>query len=532
MSKESFQSRYAAAKGNWLLWRSIYDEAYSYVFPQRDPWQDEQMEGTRKNVHVFDITACNSARRLVSKLHKNLMPADLEWFELEAGDYVVNATEKSKLNAQLQVFTDIIFRALNDSNFNLVINELLQDLIIGTGGMMILEGDDKEMPIKFKAVAPNTFYPEADAFDTIETVWRDFSKVSGRDIERIWPKAKITQAMRDKMRANACCEFDFIEGFIYLPDKKKYRHLVFEQGEHDYLVDTEVESTPWIVARWAKCSNEIGGRGVVLDAMPTIRSLNVLVEEIMRNVALSTSPPWMASSDGIFNPYMFEIAPNKMIPINQSSMGNLPLQRLDVAGDIRTGSLEMQDMRQMIKDCLFDNPVRPVDAPKQTATEIMVRQQMFIEEIEPAFGRLSVELLPKIINRCVYILQKKGLLPNSLKIDGRLVTIRYKSPLVRGADIQKVQNLGHYAQVLAGIGGAQGVAASLKLSEVPAWLADKLEVDASLVKSPEEIMQMIQMSVQAAQPADPANSPSADPQGQAGQEALMQQAQQGGTPNG
>jgi hypothetical protein len=527
---ESLQSRYAAAKGNWLLWRSIYDEAYAYVFPQRDPWPDEQFEGVRKNTHVFDITACNSARRLVSRLHKNLMPADLQWFELQAGDYVVNLTEKNQLNTQLQIFTDIIFRTLNDSNFNLVINELLQDLIIGTGGMMILEGDDDEEPVKFKAVAPNTFYPEADAFDNIETVWRDFNKVSGRDIERIWPKARITENMRSRMKTNECSEFDFIEGFIYLPDKKKYRHVVLEQGEHDYLVDNEVESTPWIVARWAKCSNEVGGRGVVLDAMPTIRSLNVLVEEIMRNVALSTSPPWLASSDGIFNPYMFEIAPNKIIPINQSSMGNLPLQRLDVSSDIRTGSLEMQDMRQMIKDCLFDNPIRPITAPAQTATEIQIRQQQFIEEIEPAFGRLSVELLPKIINRVIHILQKKGHLPNQLRVDNRYVSIKYKSPIVRGADIQKVQNLGHYAQILGGIAGGESVVGSLKVSDVPAWLADKLEVDASLVKSPLEIQQMLNMAVQASLPQDPAAN--ANPQAQSGQEALMQEAQQGGMPNG
>lgn len=522
----SLERRYASAKGNWELWRSIYDEAYAYVFPQKDPWPEEQIEGVRKNIQVYDITACNSARRLVSRLHKNLMPADLEWFELEAGDYVINKNQKKVLNEQLQTFTDIIFRVLNDSNFNLVINEFLQDLIIGTGGMMILEGDDDDIPVKFKSVAPNIFYPEADSFDAIETVWRDFCKIQGRDIERIWPSATITEAMRHKMASDDCATFDFYEGFVYIPEKKKYRHIVCETGSNEPIVDKEVDSTPWVVARWAKASNEVGGRGVVLDAMPTIRSLNLLVEDIMKNVALSTSPPWLASSDGIFNPYLFEIEPNKVIPINQSSMGNLPLQRLDVSSDIRMGNLEVNDMRQQIKDCLFDNPVRPIDAPKQTATEIMIRQQQFIEEIEPAFGRLSVELLPKIINRVVYILQKKGFLPNTLKIDGKYISIKYKSPLVRGADLQKVQNLGNYAQILGGMAGPEAVVASLNATELPEWLADKLEVDARLVKSPGEIQQMLSNAAAMAQPPTPDQQ--ANPQQQSGQAALAQQAAQGG----
>jgi tetrahydromethanopterin S-methyltransferase subunit F len=525
---ESLHKRYANAKGNWELWRSIYEEAYAYAFPQKDPWVENLVEGTRKNVEVFDITACNSARRLVSRLHKNLMPADLEWFELEAGDSVIDENEKKILNLQLQKFTDIIFQALNDSNFNLVINELLQDLIIGTGAMMILEGDD-EKPLRFKAVAPNIIYPEADAFDEIESVWRDFNKVQGRDIERIWPKARISQMIRQQMQSNDCAEFDFIEGFVYLPDKKKYRHVVLLQGEQDCIVDTEVDSSPWIVARWSKASNEVGGRGVVLDAMPTIRSLNALVEDIMRNVALSTSPPWLASSDGIFNPYLFEIGPNKIIPINQSSMGNLPLQRLDVTSDIRMGNLEVNDMRQQIKDCLFDNPVRPTQAPQQTATEIMVRQQQFIEEIEPAFGRLSVELLPKIINRVINILQRKGYLPKTLKIDSRVVNIKYKSPLVRGADLQKVQNFDNYAKMLAGVAGPQLSLLSMNTELLPAWLADKLEVDETLIKSPMEIVQLMNQASQAAQAPNPAEG--ANPQEQQAQSAMNQQAMQGG-PNG
>lgn len=501
--KYKVYKRYTDAKGNWDNWRSIYDEAYAYAIPQRDPWPQDMVEGRRKNIQVYDITAVNSGRRLVSRLHSSLVPPGEQWFNLEAGENITDSNAKKTLNEYLQNFTDIIFQVLNASNFDIVINEMLQDLIIGTGALMILESDNKDCPIKCKSVAVDILYPEADAYDEIKTVFRDFMRVYGRDITTLWPKAKLTQSMQYKLDNDAQVQFDLVEGVIWDDDKKDYHIVVMEMDTRDYILDVHSKSSPWIVARWSKASNEVGGRGPVIDALPTIRSLNALVEEILRNVALSTSPPWMAASDGVFNPYLFQIEPNKIIPISRQSMGSLPLTKLDVAGDINLSNLEVNDMRMQIKDALFDNPLRPVNAPTETATEIMIRQQQFMEEIGPAFGRLSVELLPKIINRVIYILQKKGYLPADLKIDNTHIAIRYKSPLVRSSQIQKIQNLQNYVSILQPIMGAELTLGSINVNLLPQWLCDKLDVDETLIKSPAEVQLLLDQIQQANTPKSP-----------------------------
>lgn len=488
---EDLLKRYSDAKGNWFLWRSLYDEAYYYANPDRNPWPIEEFEGTRKNIQVYDITAVNSARRLVSHLHGALMPTGEKWFELEAGSVITNPEQKKQLNQQLQVFSDIIFKTLNDSNFSLASYEMLQDLIIGTGAMMCLEHDN--FPgIKFKTISIDNVFPEGDAWDEIETVWREFKDVNHFDITSVWPKAKLSPAMEQEIETNDMAKFDFIEGIIWMPEAKNYRHVVIEEASKHFLVDIRTPSSPWIIARWSKTSKEVGGRGPVVEALPTIRSLNKLIEYIMANVALSTSPPWMATSDGVFNPYLFEIEPNKIIPISRSSMGDLPLKKLDVSGDVRLGSLEVEDLRAQIKDALFDNPIRPVNAPEQTATEIMIRQQQFSEEIGPAFGRLTVELLPKIINRVIFLLQKRGELPKSLKVDNKAITIKYKSPLLRGQNVQNIQNLQNFVSIMQSIAGPQMSLGAINLELLPAYLADQLNVDEILVKSPGEITQMVQ----------------------------------------
>ena len=323
--------RFDEAKGTWALWRSLYDEAYTFSIPERNPWPEDQAPGRRKNIEVYDITAVNSTRRLVSRLHSSLVPPGEQCFGLEAGDTIVDPDEKQEVNQFLQIFTDIIFQTLNDSNFDLVINEMLQDLVIGTGAMMILESNNEKCPIRCKSVSTDIIYPEANAFDDLETIWREFKDVPGQDIKQFWKKATLTKQIQDKIKINPVKKFDFIEGVIYLPKEDMFRIVVIEQGTKEYILDIRSKSSPWIVARWSKSSNEVGGRGPVIDALPTIRSLNALTEEIMRNVALSTSPPWTAASDGVFNPYLFQIEPNKIIPISRASMGEVPLQKLDVA---------------------------------------------------------------------------------------------------------------------------------------------------------------------------------------------------------
>lgn len=496
--------RYTNAKGDWDNWRSLYDEAYAYSIPQRDPWPQDTVEGRRKNIQVYDITAVNSVRRLVARLQASLTPTGEQWFLLEAGENIKDPSKKKEINAYLQLFTDIIFQVLNDSNFDIAIAELYQDMCIGTGGMMILPSNDKRSPIRFKSVGVDIIYPEADIFDDLNTIWRDFPDILGSEIKRMWPKAEITQTMRLAMEADPLVKFQLVEGVVWYPNDNLYRVVVLDSNSHEFILNQWVPSSPWVVARWSKSTNEVGGRGPVIEALPTIRSLNALVEEVMRNVALSTSPPWIAASDGVFNPYLFQIEPNKVIPVSRQSMNSLPLQRLDVSSDVNLDNLEINDMRQQIKDALFDNPVRPVNAPQQTATEIMIRQQQFMEEIGPAFGRLSVELLPKIINRVIYILQAKGYLPKELKVDNKNVMIRYKSPLSRGTAMQKIQNLQNYVAVAQPIMGQELTMGSLNIDVLPQWLSDQLDVDETLVKDPAQIQQLIATIMQQAQPQDPA----------------------------
>jgi hypothetical protein len=491
-------NRYKTASGDWDNWKSLYMETYDYTFPNKNPYYEEYDEtpGQRKNLQVFDSTLCIGARKLVSKLHANLVPPSLQWFALEPSELITDENQKKQIQAALQQLTAIIYNAINNSNFDLAINEVFHDLIIGTLALQVFATDDDKKPIVFKPCAIDRLAPEQDAFDDVNTVWKFFCDINNEDVLRLWPDGTIPEQMAQLIQQNKQKKFNFVEGVIYQPKTKDYRVVVLWQDYPDFVLDKVTPSSPWIVGRWAKSPREIGGRGPAIEALPTARTLNMMARFLIEAAAMNATPPWLGFSDGVFNPNTYIIQPNTIIPISPDSAANMPLRKLDVSGDVQFGELTMNDLRTQINTLMYVDPVRPVQAPEQTATEIMIRQQAFLEEIAPAFSRIEVEVLPKLIQRVMFILLDKGLLPKDLVSPEfkDLYRVRFKSPLEQSQQLQDVQKLMQYNASIQQIVGAEQAIIGYKAEQLPTWLASKFDIDLTLINSPEEIQAKIQQA--------------------------------------
>jgi hypothetical protein len=485
-------------------------EAYDYTFPNKNPYYEEYNDtpGQRRNLQVYDSTLPIGARQLVSKLHANLVPPSLQWFELEPSEIVTDENQKKQIQSYLQTLTTIIYGAINSSNFDLVINEGFHDLIIGTMALQIFATDNDKKPIVFKACPIDNLAPEQDAFDAVNTVWRSFCDINHEDIKRLWPTAKMPESMTLLIEQKKRAKFNFVEGVIYQPKTDTYRVVVLWQDEPAIIVDYETVSSPWVVGRWSKSSREIGGRGPAIEALPTGRTLNMMARFLMEAAAMNATPPWLGFSDGVFNPNTYIIQPNTIIAVSPDSAANMPLQKLDVSGDVQFGELTMNDLRTQINQLLYVDPTRPVQAPSVTATEIMIRQQQFLEEIAPAFARIEIEILPKLISRVIFILMDKGLLPAELMSPEYkdLYRVRFKSPLEQSQQLQDVQTLMQYNQAMQTLVGEEQTVGAYKLPQLPTYLGSKFNIDLDLIKSPEEIEQMLEAIAAAAMPNPAQNS--------------------------
>jgi hypothetical protein len=188
----------------------------------------------------------------------------------------------------------------------------------------------------------------------------------------------------------------------------------------------------------------------------------------------------MAYSDGIFNPYTFVMQPNTIIPVMPSPAGNWPIAPFPDNSPPQFVQITALDLKAQINKLMYADPLGPVDAPPKTATEIAIRQRNLAEQIGPPFARIQKEYLPRIIDRALYILTKKGKI-EPFVVDGKAVQIQYQSPMTIAQGQIDVDSFVQWFTLVQGIYGEERAQAFINPVEVPYWLADKMGVDPTLI---------------------------------------------------
>lgn len=510
--------RYEDARVNGELWQDLHREAYEYAIPNRNTLKNavpetKQTPGQKLNRRVYDTTAVDAAIGFTSKLNSILTPPFVHWANLQVPETSLliesqlnpeQQQQKKQLNDLLELSTDILFKYINKSNFQLAINESYYDLIIGTMSLLVKEGTDSD-PFNFVSVPISNVFLEKGPWGTITNVWQYYNDVPGRNILQMWPKAKLSQQIITIINNQLNPLFSFIEGNLYNHKTDKYYYFVIEENTRDIIYKVETQSSEWIVARWSVLPGENYGRGPVINALPSMKSLNEMAKAAILGGYLRIMPPLEISQSSGININNLSIEAGALWPVNNIGGSGRAIQPVEFGGEPSFGQFSMQDLRNQINALLFADALGPIQQPVRTATEIQIRQQNLAEKIGPAFGRLEVELLSKIVKRCVYILNKKGLIPD-IKIDGREVEIDYQSPLAKSQDEKEVQSLVQMNQILQTFVGPQLSAGAFKIQELATWLADKLSIDSNLINSPQDVLNAVQQVQQQIGQAQDVNS--------------------------
>jgi len=134
-----------------------------------------------------------------------------------------------------------------------------------------------------------------------------------------------------------------------------------------------------------------------------------------------------------------------------------------------------------------------------SATEVAERQADLSRQIGSAFGRLQSELVNPLLERIVYILKKQGRIKLP-KVNGKEVKIVSTSPLAQAQHQSDVATVDRFLGMIQGRVGPELTNILIKQDEVAKFVAKKLGIPESLIRSKEEMqqaaMQMQQMMQQ------------------------------------
>ncbi len=532
---ETLRKRYNSAKYVADLWIPIQQAAYFYCIPFRNRYYlpGKEFQGTIQNTRVYDTTAVEAVSTFVSKIHDTMTPPQVQWGYLEVDESMVDDPEKDdniKILQEAQMILDNYMRRLftyiHASNFDVTINECYYDLAVGTSALVINQIDDK-MPFACTSIPADKLAIEEAANGNIESWFRTWQNLKIVELNTRWPQIVLSANLLALIASDPDAVVrNVYEGVAYFANQpKKYLYAVW--ADNDLLYTQWLDSNPGIVWRWKKVNNETWGRGPVMEALPSIISLNEMARIELASANINTFRPYMGFSDAIFNPHTFKIEPFTIIPIAPiGSNGQVPLIPLPNSASPEFAQMTMADLRMQIKQLLFaEQPQDSRSVQPQTAYELAMKQSTLAEKIGPIFSRSIQEMMWPVIKRFAYILHTMGLLPYP-DVGGIPVMFKYKSPLQLSKGRADVERFVQYVQVMQGIMGPEATQLYINPKTTPYMIAEMLQIDERFLNKPEDVQQVMQQvqnkqslaelanpqGSMPTQPANPSQQPIAPPQ--------------------
>lgn len=493
---DQFLKRRNAAQGVSDLWMALHRACYFYAIPQRNRyWLPRETQGDMRGSRVYDTTAIEGVNIFVSKLQTAMVPPQTQWGFLKLrGEWdTQNTMTKEQAQQVLDDYMKKLFDYIHASNFDVAMNECLYDLAIGTSCLVINSVDD-ETPLMFTSVPMDVLAIEEAANGKIESWYRSWEITKINEITGRWPKAVIPAEYAAMAAEDPGATISKIfEGVMYVPkEEKPYCYVVCTES---YILFKEYfDINPGIVWRFKKVNKDVYGRGPIMDALPSIISLNELARIELASANLNVFKPYMAFSDSVFNPHTFTMQPMSIIPIAPlGTQGQVPLIPLPDTSNPNFAQLTVMDLRKQINSLLYaDSPVmNDGGVQPTTAAEQMIYKQSIAEKIGPTFSRLQQEFLWPLINRVMYILDKMGLLPIP-KFGKNKIDFSYRSPLALAKGQEQISRFIQFSQILQGLSGPEMTQVYLNSQTYPYILANYMQIDKELLNEPEQVAQVMQ----------------------------------------
>ena len=204
---KSILKRFHAHNNTRDGWVETWQDCYDYAMPNRTGFY-AHVAGQKNTDLIFDSTAVIAVQEFASRMQAGLTPPFAKWFELQAGSEVPKE-QKSEVNRQLEEIALYAWEVLQASNLDQELHEGYVDLTVGTGALLVEEGDAIN-PIKFTAIPQTQLVLGEGPFGKIDPVYRT-REMTLESIMVTWPKANIPDEMYRAAKETEQRKFQILE---------------------------------------------------------------------------------------------------------------------------------------------------------------------------------------------------------------------------------------------------------------------------------------------------------------------------------
>ena len=451
---DKLKERRNAARRERQSFQPLLDEAFQYAIPYRKSTRDSGA-GEKRVDQVFDHTAIDSAFRFAGKLQQDLWPAGQENFALEPGPVVFDKNAREQMAQQLEPITKVLAAFDDDGEFDMAFHEMAIELSAGNGAMLQNASDDPDVLWEPISVSIDELLLENGPNNKISGIFWT-RKMSLRTAFDTWPDGKWSHELTELHRQKPETEIEINTDTVWDRKSKRWHMLTWCGRQQTIVHSAQSRTCPWLTPRYFRVPGETYGRGLVMLAMPTIKTANTTARLQLQAAAIAMLGIYTAVDDGVFNPDLSPLEPGVFWKVARNggalgpSVNRFPDPRLDLSG------LVLDKMQMGIKATMMDQALPQDTAAVKSATEIMERVKRLASDHIGAFGRLIKEIVVPTVRRRMEIAYNKGLIRTEIPIDQLLVRVKVKSPIALSREAQRVEKILNWLQMVLSIAAATG----------------------------------------------------------------------------
>lgn len=491
---QEFKRRMSRAETDKSAVQGRYDDCYRLAMPHRHR-QGGTIPGDSFD-EIFDSTAIDALADFASDLHNAFTPPfTSEWVKLEpSANLGLDGAQQRQLEAEIAAYKAKLWAAIAESNLAAAARECYRDLALGTCALLI-QSEDPTRPIVCTCVPVSDLYLDRGPGGSVDGRFRKF-RMRADLIPVMWPGATIPASM-----ANSTADVEVQEGMWRdWSDRgdEVWKIMLVAGGE--VLMSDKYKgdgSCPMVVCRWDTDGSTAWGFGPLYYALADIKTLNKVVELVLRNADRAVDPVVTYDDDGVIDVAQ-GVGAGVWIPRAPGSK----LDVLDTGANFNIGFVVKDDLQRAIKRSMFQDRPEQTGKTPPTATQWLDMAQQTARRMGAPAGGLVTDWQFEIIKRFAFLLAKRGVVPE-VKLSGKgPVSLRPTSALVRSGEQEEGRRLQAVVGEIVQLAGPQQSMALINWQEYGAVRAKEENIaHLKVIRSPEEVQQMLQQAAQMAQQA-------------------------------
>jgi hypothetical protein len=515
--------------------RTLYQNVADLMFPRESQITNVRTPGEEYNLD--DPTGQMASVEMASGLFINWFPPGQKFYNIVMSDRRLNEIESVKQT--LGMITEISHEKRATSNFVLQANETLRSLCtFGTGNMF-----SEWIPgigLNYKDYDVSQYLILQNNRGIVDTVLIKFPYTARQAFQEWGDKAgkSVMEAMADEKDHNKT--FWFIR--ISRPREKRNPRLTDNLNMPFEALDISVKDKeiiaeggnpefPYAVSRWSQSSVEVWGRGPGTLALPAVRGLQSIKQDLIECGNKWNNPPRevLESFEGEVQTFpkalnwVTEL--NSIKAIDEGVRGNFPITK-----DLL--EMERDEVKKLFLNDIFVQ-LRDLKGDRRTTLEIRERLVEGLSRLGLSYGKLTSEWLSPLVTRDIMLLLRNGQLPPlPPEMQGKAFKIEYVGRLAMELKSQQAKGWQQWVGVGAEIDAVFPVTDNCDFDGGYRRLGETLGVSVEDMASKEEVdekrrirqeKEAAQMAIQMAQMGGQAyQSATKAPEEGSAAEALME----------